>query len=91
MNIVVLGAGTAGLISALMIREKYPLYNITVVKSGEIGIIGVGEGSTEHWTQFMSFIGIDLLELIYKTKATVKIGILFKNWNLNEEYVHTVG
>jgi len=91
MNVVVLGAGTAGLISALMIREKYPFFNITVVKSGEIGIIGVGEGSTEHWTQFMNFVGIDLPELIYKTKATVKIGILFKNWNLNEEYVHTVG
>jgi tryptophan halogenase len=91
MNVVVLGAGTAGLISALMMREKYPLYNVTVVKSGEIGIIGVGEGSTEHWIQFMSFIGIDLLELIHKTKATVKIGILFKNWNLDEEYVHTVG
>ena len=36
MNIVVLGAGTAGLVTALMLREKFPLYNITIVKSGDI-------------------------------------------------------
>lgn len=91
MKIVVLGAGTAGLISALMIREKYPCAKITIVKSGEIGIIGVGEGSTEHWAQFMDYIGIDVVDLIYETKATVKIGILFKDWNYKSEYVHSVG
>lgn len=91
MNIIVLGAGTAGLVAALMVKEKYPLYNVTIIKSGDIGIIGVGEGSTEHWRQFMEFIGIDPFELIYKTKATVKIGILFKDWIKDHEYVHTVG
>jgi len=90
MNIVVLGAGTAGLITALMIREKYPLVNITVVKSGELGIVGVGEGSTEHWMSFMNFVGIDVLELIYETKATIKIGILFKNWSSGPDYAHSV-
>jgi flavin-dependent dehydrogenase len=91
MNIVVLGAGTAGLVTALMIREKYPLSKINIIKSGEIGIIGVGEGSTEHWAQFMDYVGIDVVDLIYETKATVKIGILFKDWNHNSEYVHNVG
>ncbi len=90
MNIVILGAGTAGLVTALMIRTKYPLAKITIIKSGDIGIVGVGEGSTEHWTQFMDFVGIDVVDLIYKTKATVKIGILFKDWNINSEYVHNV-
>lgn len=90
MNIIILGAGTAGLVTGLILREKYPNYRITVIKSGEIGIIGVGEGSTEHWAKFMSFVDIPLDELIYKTKATIKIGILFKDWNLGKEYVHSV-
>ena len=90
MNIVILGAGTAGLVTALIIREKYPASNITIVKSGDIGIIGVGEGSTEHWAEFIDFVGIDRLELIHETKATVKIGILFKDWNPGTEYVHSV-
>lgn len=90
MKIVVLGAGTAGLVAALMLREKYPLYPIAVVKSGEIGIVGVGEGSTEHWARFMDYIGISVEEIIFNTRATVKIGILFKDWNLGDEYVHSI-
>ena len=90
MNIVVLGAGTAGLIAALMLREKFPTYTITVVKSGEIGTVGVGEGSTEHWEWFMNFVGIDHTELIHEARATVKIGILFKDWHAGPDYVHSV-
>lgn len=90
-KIIVLGGGTAGLVTALSLKIKYPAVNISIIKSSDIGIIGVGEGSTEHWDEFMRFVGIDHLELINKTDATVKIGILFKDWNLNSEYVHSVG
>ena len=90
MKIVILGAGTAGLIAALMLREKYPFYNITIVKSGEIGIVGVGEGSTEHWRKFIDYVGIRHDELIAETKATIKIGILFRNWSVHGDYTHSV-
>ena len=90
MNIVVLGAGTAGLVTALMLREKYPTYSITIIKSDNIGIIGVGEGSTEHWAWFMNYVGINNEELIHETGATVKIGILFKDWHSNSDYVHSI-
>ena len=89
-DFVVLGAGTSGLIVSLMIREKYPDSSIVILKSGDVGIVGVGEGSTEHWIRFMSFVGIDNVELIKKTKATVKIGILFENWSKNGLYVHSI-
>lgn len=87
---VILGGGTAGLISAVMIREKYPFSKIIIVKSKELGIIGVGEGSTEHFAQLMNFIGINVADIICNTKATIKIGILFKDWNLETEYAHSV-
>jgi hypothetical protein len=90
MKIVVLGAGTAGLVTALILREKYPTYSITIIKSDNIGIVGVGEGSTEHWSWFMDFVGINNLELLHETKATVKIGILFKNWHSGSDYVHSL-
>lgn len=90
MNIVIIGAGTAGLIAALMLREKYPVATITIVKSGAIGTIGVGEGSTEHWDSFMRFVGIDHLELLQETRSTIKIGILFKNWSSGSDYVHSI-
>jgi hypothetical protein len=91
INFVIVGAGTAGLVAGLITRVKYPFASIKIIKSSEIGIIGVGEGSTEHWDTFMRFTGLNHIDLISKTDATVKIGILFKDWVLGKEYVHSVG
>jgi tryptophan halogenase len=52
--------------------------------------VGVGEGSTEHWAWFMDYVGINNLELLHETKATVKIGILFKDWHSGPDYVHSI-
>lgn len=91
-KMVIVGAGTAGLVTALIMREKFAHINITIVKSSKIGIIGVGEGSTEHWNGFMNLVNISVNELIKETKATVKIGILFKDWlRKGHEYCHNVG
>ena len=47
-NIVILGGGTAGWMAANLLQKKWRHLgiNITVVESPDIGIIGVGEGST---------------------------------------------
>lgn len=90
-SVTVLGTGTAGLIAALSLRQKYPWFEISLISSKDVGIIGVGEGSTEHWDEFIRFVNIDHRDLIYKTDATIKIGILFRNWNKGTEYIHSVG
>ena len=41
-NIIIVGGGTAGLISALIIKRIFDKINIKVIKSKELGIIGVG-------------------------------------------------
>lgn len=90
-DIVILGAGTAGIVAALTIRTKFPTVAIHLVRSQEIGIVGVGEGTTEHWKQFAEFVNIDPIEMIKETNATAKIGVLFKDWNGPEhQYVHSV-
>ena len=53
---------------------------VTMIESSQIGIIGVGEGSTEHWKKFIEHVGITVPELIRETGATFKIGIKFTNW-----------
>ena len=89
-KVIIVGAGTAGLICALYLQKHSP-NNITVIKSSSIGIVGVGEGSTEHWAKFMNECDIDFKELIVETEATIKIGILFDNWNhIGSQYVHSI-
>ena len=85
-NLTILGGGTSGLISALILKAKFNSLNIDVIKSSEIGIIGVGEGSTEHWSSFMKICGISINELIKETDATFKTGIKFVNWNGDNDY-----
>ena len=88
-NITIVGGGTAGLVSALILRARFPHKQIKIIKSDKIGIIGVGEGSTEHWKEFMKFCNISPYELIKKADATIKLGVMFEDWT-DKPYFHSV-
>lgn len=90
-NIAIVGGGTSGLVTALILRKTYPKLKIDIVESDKIGIVGVGEGSTEHWANFMQHCDISLSDLIKNTDATFKYGINFDNWNGDgTNYIQTV-
>jgi len=90
-TICVAGSGTAGNIFALMLRQAFPSCEIIKVYSPEIGIVGVGEGSTEHWKMFMNMCEIPLGEMIVETSATHKLGIRFEGWtNHTPDYFHSI-
>lgn len=80
-NIAIVGGGTSGLVTALILKSYFPYLKIDLIESKTIGIVGVGEGSTEHWARFMKQCKIDLAELFKETDATFKYGINFANWN----------
>ena len=88
-DILILGGGTAGLVSALILNTRFPKKKIVVVKSDKIGVIGVGEGSNEEWSYFVEFCGLDSNEVIRETDATVKLGIKYVNWT-DKDYIHNV-
>ena len=88
MKLLIAGSGTAGLITALILKT-YLNIQIDIVHSKKIDIIGVGEGSTEHFREFMNFVGINQYDLIKSCDATYKSGIMFENWG-NRPYLHSV-
>ncbi len=88
-DILIVGGGTAGFTTALILKRRFPKKDISVVKSDKIGVIGVGEGSTEHWSYFMEFCGLDWKEVVRETDAAIKIGIKYVNW-ADKDYYHNV-
>ena len=86
---IVVGGGTSGLISALILNAKFPKKKVQLIQSSNVGIVGVGESSTEHISDFCVFVGIDLLDLVKKTNATFKLGVYFDGWS-DKEYLHGV-
>tara|TARA_R110000868_G_scaffold258129_1_gene515363 strand:+ start:1257 stop:2717 length:1461 start_codon:yes stop_codon:yes gene_type:complete len=88
-KITVVGGGTAGCIAALILKTKFPHKNVQIIESSNIGIVGVGESSTEHWSEFCKFVGINQLDAILHANATFKIGVYFKNWS-SEDFMHSI-
>lgn len=84
LRLVVVGGGTAGWLSALMIR-KYAEANqqpiaVTVVDSSKIPTIGVGEGTTAVFRHMLRQLGLDEAEFVRETGATIKLGIRHRDW-----------
>ena len=88
-DFLVLGGGNSGYISALILKSRFPENKVEIVESEKIGIIGVGEGSTEHWSKFLQVCNIDPIDMIRYCGATYKLAIYYKNWK-KSDYVHMV-
>lgn len=81
INIVVVGGGTAGWLSALFAQRFFPHAKITLIHDDKIDIIGVGESTTPPMVQLFDFLGISLAELHKHCGATIKNTVRFTNWN----------
>ena len=92
-NIVILGGGTAGWMTANLLQKKWRQrgIQISVVESPDIGIIGVGEGSTPLLKEFFDSLEISESEWMPQCNATYKNGISFNDWSTvpgYESYFH---
>jgi tryptophan 6-halogenase len=92
VKIVILGGGTAGWMAAnLFVHRWNARAEVHVVESEEIGIVGVGEGSTPQLKAFFDTLGIAEAEWMPRCNATYKNGISFHGWSERpgfERYFH---
>src|SRR4051812_45017326 len=77
-NVLVLGAGSAGLLAAISLKRKIPQLSVRVVRSPDIGVIGVGEGTTPNFPEHMfGYLGISRRRFYELAQPVWKLGIRF--------------
>ena len=88
-NVVILGGGSAGLLAALSLKARLPQLAVRVVFSREIGVIGVGEGSTADLPNHLhGFLGIEPGDFHVRAKPTWKLGVHFL-WGSRASFDYT--
>ncbi len=86
-QIVIVGGGTAGWMSALILADTLARSatmqgaGITLLESPVVGTIGVGEGSTHALKRFFDTLRIEEAEWMPACHATYKCGITFDGWS----------
>ena len=88
-NVLVLGGGAAGFLSALALKKRLPQIRISVLQSSKLGIIGVGEGSLRQLPNFLhEYLGIDPKRFFAEVAPTWKLGIRFL-WGESGDFNYT--
>jgi len=90
-RLCVLGAGSAGLLAALTLKRKLPHLDVLVVRSPEIGIIGVGEGTTNAIPKLLfEHLGLKPYQFYEMAQPTWKMGLKLL-WGPRPEFFYSFG
>lgn len=97
-NVVIVGGGTAGWMTASYLKKAFPSVHITLLEAPTIPKIGVGEATIPNLQKvFFDFLGIPEDEWMRHCNAAFKVAVKFVNWrrprseSVDDHYYHLFG
>lgn len=94
-NIVIVGGGSAGWLTAGILAAEYATngesgISITLIESSEVATLGVGEGTWPSMRTTLEKMGISETDFLLECDASFKQGSKFTNWigSKNDIYYH---
>lgn len=88
-SVLVLGAGSAGLMAAVALKRSFPSLSVRVLRDPDTPVIGVGESTTPNVHTFLfDFLKLSPRHFYQSTRATWKIGIHFL-WGPRDSFKYT--
>ena len=81
MKICIIGGGTTGWWAAGYLNNKFPEYEITLIESNDIPIVGVGESTLPMVKTFFDSFGMQEEVWMPKCDAVYKYGNIKQGWN----------
>lgn len=80
MKVVVIGGGVSGYMVANRLLSLHMVKEVILVSSSDIPPIGVGEGTSPHFLDYLKSIGVKEQDFMKATDATYKYGVHYKGW-----------
>ena len=87
-DIVIVGGGSAGWMTAAYLSKALEGVRITLVESSTISTVGVGEATFSTIKLFFDFLGLEEIEWMPKCNAAYKLAIKFVNWNAERRHFY---
>ena len=88
-SVAIVGAGSAGWLTALVLATYCPHLRIKLVRSRKLSPIGVGESTQADLLRLLTTSRLDLQAFYRACSATMKCGIFYEDWNaVGERYWH---
>lgn len=88
-NILIVGGGSAGWMTAAAITKRLPRIKVTVLESSKIGTVGVGESTLGHINKFLDILGLKDEDWMAECNATYKTSIKFTDFR-KREHIFTI-
>jgi hypothetical protein len=87
-DIIVVGGGSAGWMSASTLIKEFPDKKIALIESPEIATVGVGESTLGQIRNWLNYLDIKDRDFLNYVDGTYKLSIQFTDFYKKDEYFH---